>query len=141
MLAIRSGARRPRGAIGVHAPGKEPLIWILLVRDERVCVRPVPKGIELTLLVHLNRDHHSIAYALGSSIVIGPIRDVREWSVLVRTGFEVDTFGHCVAMEQLLESLLDLGARLFGRVPLFLKEVAIIAGRISAPTVSWMRND
>src|SRR5207244_1500125 len=92
-------------------------------------------------LVELYRDHHAVAHALGTRVVVRPIRDVSQRPVGIRSSLEVNPFFLAVAMEKLLKRLLDLGVALGRRVTQFGKQIVILVHLVGAvPVTGYPRN-
>ena len=84
----------------------------------------------------MHGDHHAVAHALGTRVVIRPIRDVSQRPVGIRARLEVKPLFLAVAVEKLLKSSLDLGVALGGRVTEFGKQVAILVCLVGAVPVT-----
>ena len=136
LFAVGCGAGGARGAVGVHGPGEVADVGVVRVGDEHVGVGPVPEGVELALVVHLDGDHHAVGHAFGAGVVVGPVGHVAEGAVFVFAGFEVDALGDGVAVEELLEGFFEAGFGFGGGVALFGEEVAVFAGLVGAVAVA-----
>jgi len=104
-------------------------------------VCPVPDGVELAFFTELDGDHHAVAHALGAGVVVGPVSDVGEGAAGVGAGFKIDTLFLTVAVEELLECLIDSGAGFGGRVAEFGEEIAVLAGGERAGAVAGHGGD
>jgi hypothetical protein len=100
-----------------------------------VGVRPIPQGVELLLLVHLDGDHHAVGHTLRTDVGVLDVRDVGQRSVVVGAGGDVEALGLQVAFEELLVRLVDLGFDLSLRLADLGEEIPVFAGGKSALAV------
>ncbi len=136
LFTVGCGAGGARGAVGVHGPGEVADAGVVGVGDEHVGVGPVPEGVELALVVHLNGDHHAVGHAFGAGVVVGPVGHVAERAVFVFAGLEVDALGDGVAVEELLEGFFEASFGFGCWVALFGEEVAVFSGFVGAVAVA-----
>src|ERR1700722_19173409 len=103
---------------------------------------PVPQRIKLALLVQLHRNHHPVAHALGASIVVGPVGDIRQRAIGIRTSLEIDALFLAIAMEELPKCALDPGLAFDRAAPqLFCEQIAIPMRLESARAIPGMTLD
>jgi len=134
-FAVRRGAFGVVRSIRFAAPREKLVARRLRGADVHVGLRPVPDRVELSLLVELDGNHHAVGHALGTHVVVGPVRDVRQRPIRILSGAEGDGLRLGVAVEELLIGGFNLRVNRALGVAVLCEQIWIFAGGVRAGAV------
>ena len=122
LLAVWGGTLGVGGAVGPARPGKVPgvgaVLYVHIVHD------PVPQGVKFGLVVSLYAEHHAVAHALGSDVVVARVLDVGK----ARPGGMVEAVSF-VPVKNGMKCIFNAHIDLRLRIAQLRKNIAVVCGQ------------